>query len=249
MAAATVIPPTALEWLIGEEPGAVLLVGATSGFLSPLLARGDRLTVIDKDPAALREIAREHPEIQTVVAGSEHLPFDPSYFQAVLAVQNFHTLAPGLALGEWARVLRPEGRAGVVYLTRDDSVPWVKKLKLIVQSRLPSAMTADSGAGSVAAFRESSFFCRVEQVGYRLWVPCSRTALQENAAGAEGAKSLSDGSLAAMLEEIGQLYDHYARVPDPMQLPYQISCWRGWVDPSSALGGLTLPEDGLSISL
>jgi hypothetical protein len=35
-----------------------------------------------------------------------------------------------------------------------------------------------------------------------------------------------------LLREVGALYDQYARVPDPLMLPFQTSCWRAEVDHS-----------------
>jgi hypothetical protein len=32
--------------------------------------------------------------------------------------------------------------------------------------------------------------------------------------------------------EVGAIYDEYARVPDPLMLPFQTSCWRAEVDHS-----------------
>ena len=249
MASVSVIPPAALTWLTGEERTTVLLIGASPAYVNQLLALGHRLTVIDEDLAALTKLAEEFPQVQRVVARGESLPFDPSYFGGVVSIQNFHTFAPGLALGEWARVLDPEGCLGLAYLTRDDTVPWVKKLKAIVQAHLPEAMTSDLGRDSVAALADSIHFPRVEQISHRLWVPCARRQLQDNARQAEGADQLAETELEIMLDEIGELYDRYARVPDPLLLPYQISGWRGRVDQSSLLPALTLPDDGLSITL
>jgi len=249
MASVTSIPPEALEWLVGPERASVLLVGASGGYASVLARAGHSVTVVDSDPAMLKQFSYSFPRVHTVVAKAESLPFDPKIFSAVLSIQNFHTFAPGLALGEWARVLREEGRVGIAYIMRDDSVPWVKKLKKIVQARLPEAMTSEYGADAVSAFSGSVFFPHIEKKSYRLWLPSTRAQLQENARHATGAESLSEADLDAMLDEIGELYDEYARVPDPLQLPYQILCIRAQVDHSTLSATLIPGNDSLSISL
>jgi len=248
MASVTSIPPEALEWLTGPERASVLLVGA-SQYASVLARAGHSVTVVDADPATLTQFAFSFPRVHTVAAKAESLPFDPKIFSVVLAIQNFHTFAPGLALGEWARVLREEGRVGVAYIMRDDSVPWVKKLKRIVQARLPEAMTSAYEADVVSAFSGSVYFPRIEKKSYRLWLPSSRAQLQDSARHAPGAEFLAQPELDSMLDEIGQLYDEYARVPDPLQLPYQILCVRAQVDHSSLTASLIPGDDGLSISL
>ena len=35
-----------------------------------------------------------------------------------------------------------------------------------------------------------------------------------------------------LLNDVGRLYDTSARVPDPLLLPFQTSCWRAQVDHS-----------------
>jgi SAM-dependent methyltransferase len=242
------LPPTTLEWLIGAEPAAVLLLGASAGNVAMLKSAGHTVTVIDEDPTALALLAIRYPDIYPVAAKAAALPFDPCYFGAIIAIQNFHTVAPTTGLREWARVLRPGGRLGVAYLTRDDSVPWVRKLKRIVQATLPEAMTSDYGLDSITDLRDSLFFSRHEELSNRLWVPCTRSQLQDSARGAEGAAELEETELAAMVDEVGELYDEYARAPDPLQLPYKIACWRAHVDQTSLTTKLAMADDGLSIS-
>ena len=249
MASVTAIPPAVLEWLTGSERTSVLLIGA-GGNHAPLLARaGHVVTVADPDPTVLSLLAAHRSWIHVVAARGDALPFDPCCFSVVLAIQNFHTFAPGLALSEWARVLKPQGRIGLAYLTRDNSVPWVQKLRRIVQAYLPTAMTSDHGVESAAALDGSSYFRQLEKMSHRLWMPSTRSQLQSSARQAPGAEDLTAEQLEAMLEQIGQLYDEYARVPDPLQLPYQIQCWRARVDQTELTSSLIPGDDGLSISL
>ena len=249
MAPVTTIPPAALEWLTGTERASVLLVGASGGYAAMLARAGHSVTVVDRDVDALTAITRLSGVIHVVAARGESLPFDPRLFSSVLAIQNFHTFAPGLALGEWARVLRPHGRVGLAYLTRDDSVPWVKKLRRIVQSTLPDAMTSDYGVDSVDRLNGSAYFLHTETVSFRLWVPSTRAQLQDSARHATGAEGLDPADMESMLDQIGALYDEYARVPDPLMLPYKIQCWRAEVDQSMLGPTLIRGDEGLSISL
>jgi len=249
MASVTAIPPAVLEWLTGSERASVLLIGA-AGDYAPMLARaGHVVTVADPDPTVLSLLAAHRSWIHVVAARGESLPFDPCCFSVILAVQNFHTFAPGLALAEWARVLRPQGRIGLAYLTRDNSVPWVQKLRRIVQGYLPTAMTSDYGVESVSALVGSTYFRQVEKMSHRLWLASTRAQLQASARQAPGADELSLDQLDAMSEQIGVLYDEYARVPDPLHLPYQIQCWRAQVDQSELTASLIPGDDHLSISL
>jgi SAM-dependent methyltransferase len=169
------------------------------------------------------------------------LPFDPGLFDVVVSIQNFHTFAPGLALSEWARVLKPSGWVALAYIKRDDSIPWVKKLAHIIHSRLPDAMRGDFGDEAMAGLAASPYFPATEQRSFRLWVPCTRAELQAQARAATGSSQLKPTEFTTLLEEIGQLYDDYARVPDPLQLPYSLVGRRGLVD-HSELSAVLIPD-------
>lgn len=243
------LPPVALEWLVGSERATVLLVGGAGGYASILSRAGHSVTVVDPSLDILRKVAMLTPGAHVIAGMPESLPFDPSCFDVVLAVQNFHTFAPGLALGEWARVLKPHGRVALAYLTRDDSVPWVSKLKRIVQFYIPNAMSSDYGSYSASALSSAAYYTAVEKVSFRLWVPSTRTQLQEAACQTPGAEDLDEDRRTRMLEEIAELYDLYARIPDPLQLPYQIQCWRAQVDQSTLTTPLIPGNEGLTFSL
>jgi len=246
MASVSALPRAALEWLVGTTRGSILMVGASESYASVLTRAGHSVTVIDPDEKATAQLSAQRFWVHVAVARAEALPFDPSCFSTVLAIQSFHTVDAKRALPQWARALNEGGRVALVYVIRDDSVPWVKKLKGIVQSHLPQAMTSDYGTESVSGLEDSIYFPRIEKTSFRLWVPSTRAQLQESARQAPGAAELPPEELALMLDEIGRLYDRYARAPEPMLLPYQILCWRAQVErvelssPGKAGQGVTM---------
>ncbi|MDR0989750.1 MAG: class I SAM-dependent methyltransferase [Propionibacteriaceae bacterium] len=247
MASRLVFPPTALSWLLGGKRARVLVIGATGGYPGLFVRAGHDVTVVDRDPARLSLIRDRQPQVHVITSRAEALPFDPSAFDVVAAMQNFHTFAPGLALAEWARVLKPGGWVALAYIKRDDSIPWVRKLAQIIQTRLPDAMRGDFGDETLAHLAQSPYFPACEQRHFRLWAPCTREELQAQAEVAQGADQLPAGQLQQLVEEVGQLYDDYARVPDPLQLPYSLVGVRGLVDHSELTSALAPPDDGLRI--
>lgn len=245
---ASAFPPEALAWLVGKQPSSVLCIGA-SAQASTLAWSGHATTIADTDPSVLAHLAMTIPNIHVVAARPESLPFDPCVFNTVLSIQNFHTLPTGLVLSEWARVLLPGGHIGISLLTRDDSVPWVRKLRKLIQQWLPEAMKGDYGTESTKALEDSPYFRNIELATYRLWVACTRDQLQESARTAPGADTLSDKERYDMLAAVGGLYDSYALIPDPLLLPYQLSCWKAYVDQSELTQALLRGDAGLTISL
>lgn len=241
-------PAAALDWLIDAPTARVLALGRTCAPLMPMLAaRGDRLTANDPDPAGVRTLLERAPGALPTVSDADRMPFVPCAFDTVVANQSLHTLDLAKALPEIARVLRPGGHLAVAFAVRDDSVPWVKRLVALMQSIDPDAMTGDYGDHSVEELTASPFFPEIEKKSFRLWVPIARVGLLEMVA--RRFPDLDDERRTALLDEVGRLYESSARVPEPLLLPYRITCWRAYVDHSEFSAPLRVPDPGLPITL
>jgi SAM-dependent methyltransferase len=242
------LPESAVTWLVGSEPKRVLVVGAAGPYATAIREQGHAVLVLDRDPELLGRLIGTRPDLGGVVAQAESMPFDAQQFDRVVCPQNLHTFAPGLVLAEIGRVLAPGGRLCLTYLTRDDSVPWVKRLVGAVRTYLPTAMTGAYGEESVRLVEECDYFPVVETHTNRVWIPCSRRNLVDMALSA-GADSLDDASRTGLANAVGAVYDASARPPEPLQLPYRLSCWRATVDHSELSRPLPETDDALHISL
>lgn len=240
------IPEAALSWLMPGSRRRVLTLG--TGLARRLAWLGHDVFVVDRSASAVARVAGQ-PGITAVVAQAESLPFDPCQFEVVLAHQNFGRFAPGLVLSEMARVLRPGGHAGVSYLTRDDSVPWVRRLLRLVQSIDPDAMRGDYGGPAIDALLDSKYFPENEQSHYRHWVPTARAELVSMVAGLAAVKALDEPQRATLFDQVGALYDDAAPGSEPLRLPYQLLCHRAWVSHTELTAPIEIDDDGLVIRL
>lgn len=208
---------------------------------------GHRVHCMDRSVEKIGRLASRIPTGLHVVAQAESLPFADQTFDAVSSAETLHLFAPGLAAPEIARVLRPGGRLVAVYNTRDDTVPWVKKLARILQEVDPQAMRGDFGQDSVAAMAETPYFTELQRRNFRNWLPIDRPALLDMVGSRPATLALDEAARSALLTEVGELYDTYARSPEPLLLPFQASCWRATVDHREL--ALTGADDGLEIPL
>lgn len=249
MASRPFFPDSAVSWLVGDEPSRVLVLGASGPYATAIRDAGHGVLVLDRSADGLSRLVERRPDLGGVVAQGESLPLASGTFDRIVCPQNLHTFAPGLALTEFARVLAPHGRLCVIYLTRDDSVPWVKRLTAVVRNRLPDAMTGDYGDASLDALRTSAYFPDLEEHSHRLWVPSTRQQLVDMARRATGAERLSAEDLDALGDEVGGVYDSSARPPEPLLLPYRLGCWRAMVDHSEFSSPIQPLDDALHIRL
>lgn len=247
-ASQSTFPVAALDWLLGSPGERVLALGRTCATLMPFLTnRGDQLTASDPDPTGVRKLLAHAPRALPAVSETSNLPFAPASFDTVLINQSFHTLGLADTLPELARVLRPGGSLAITYTIRDDSVPWVRRLVALMRAVDPDAMAGDYGADSVDALADSPHFPDVKRRDFRLWAPITQAGLLDLVR--RRFPSLDAERLDQLLTSVSALYQDSARAPEPLLLPYRVSCWRAEVDHSEFTHEFTLPEDGLSISL
>ncbi len=130
-------PPEAIDWLLAPAGDwtarDVLDLGAGTGKLTTrLVERG--LNVVAVDPIAeMLDVLRDTlPGTPGLLGTAEQIPLPDSHVDAVLVAQAWHWFDPERATAEIARVLRPGGRLGLVWNTRDERLGWVRDFGRIV---------------------------------------------------------------------------------------------------------------------
>ncbi len=126
-------PAEAVRDVVGAGPADVLDLGAGTGKLTRVLvAEGHRVVVAEPDAGMLAQLRSVLPGVETHQASAESLPFPDATFDAVVVGQAAHWFDPEVAMPEIARVLRPGGRIGLFWNTRDESLPWVEEFGVLV---------------------------------------------------------------------------------------------------------------------
>ena len=242
-------PEAAVSWMLGDAGQRVLDLGSGRGKLARMMAQlGHQVFGLDRSAERIGRLHQTLPNGLHVAAQAESLPFVDQQFDLVSSAETLHRFAPGLISPEIARVLRPGGRMVVLYNTRDDTVPWVKKLARILQYVDPDAMRGAYGQESVAALAESPYLIDLEQKNFRNWVPIDRGSLLDMVARRPATAQLAEADRERLLDEVGSLFDAYARGPEPLMLPFQASCWRAAVD-HRELAAASADDPGLQIPL
>ena len=245
----TLYPAAAPVWMVGEQPVRLLDLGSGNGAFARLLVEaGHEVFGIDRDPAQVSTLVQRLGTRLHVVGQVEALPFLACHFDVVTASQTLHRFAPGLALSEIARVLKPGGHLAVAYNTRDDTVPWVKRFIALMQQADAGSVTGDYGVEAVDALSESPYFHSVEKKSFRNWVPISRDGLVAMVERRPATQQLDPDTRRGLLQEVAALYDSSARPPEPLLLPFRATCWRAVAD-HSQLAAVDDDFDALEIRL
>lgn len=134
-------PREAVEWVLPDHLHALKLmdVGAGTGLLTKLLVEiaeemhpPGTVTAVEPDPQMAEVLMQRLPSVWVIASPAEHIDADEASVDCIVVGQAFHWFEPTVAVPEFARVLRPGGRLGVMWNVRLDSEPWVAALANIV---------------------------------------------------------------------------------------------------------------------
>lgn len=129
-------PDDAVSYLVRElEIGAgrdVVELGAGTGKFTELIAfTGARVTAVEPVAGMREALERNCPTVTVLDGAAEEIPVPDASADAVVAAQAFHWFDGDRALPEIHRVLRPEGRLGMIWNARDEASDWSEKLTAI----------------------------------------------------------------------------------------------------------------------
>jgi len=128
-------PPEAIDWLLQAGARKVLDLGAGTGKLTTrLVERGLDVVAVDPIPDMLEVLRASLTNTLALEGTAEEIPLEDNSVDAVLVAQAWHWVDPERAIPEVARVLRPGGRLGLVWNTRDERLGWVRELGQIIGS-------------------------------------------------------------------------------------------------------------------
>jgi SAM-dependent methyltransferase len=126
-------PPEAIDRLLSPDARDVLDLGAGTGKLTiRLVERGLDVVAVDPIPEMLELLSASLPDTPALLGTAEEIPLPDNSVDSVLVAQAWHWFDTERAVKEVARVLRPGGRIGLVWNTRDERLGWVKDLGRIV---------------------------------------------------------------------------------------------------------------------
>ena len=216
-------PRDAVDWLTGSTPTRVLELGAGTGKLTEQLV-GAGHTVVATDPTEpmLRRLAEQVPAARPVLAVAEQIPLAAGSVGVVVAAQSFHWFDPARALPEAARVLRPDGVLSVVWNSRDERIPWVRRLGAIIGD---AGHTVDP----TPEIEASGLFHPVEASTFRFWQSLTRESLRDLVRSRSDIALMSDLDRDRVLRKVDGLYEEYGRGADGMLLPYLTRTFRATV--------------------
>jgi SAM-dependent methyltransferase len=131
-------PDDGVAWLAERlelRPGRTVvdLAAGTGKLTRMLVPTGATVIAVEPVDEMRAQLERAVREVEALTAYAEQMPFGDSSVDAVTVAQAFHWFATEEALGEIARVLRPEGRLGLIWNARDPNDPLQRRLTELIE--------------------------------------------------------------------------------------------------------------------
>jgi len=216
-------PAEAVAWLSGGEAKVVLELGAGTGKLTrQLVDAGHAVFATDPDEAMLEVLRQRVPEVSARTASAEEIPANDRSVDVVVVAQAFHWFDHELALAEIARVLKPGGHVALVWNSRDERIPWVRKMGDLLGRQ-------DLDTSSAQHLVHSDLFGFVEEASFKHWQEVNRETILDLARSRSSYLVMAEAAQEEHLAEVRAFYADYGRGMDGMQIPYVTRCYRAVV--------------------
>jgi len=117
---------------ISAQSSVIDLGAGTGKFTRLLSALAPTLIAVESVAAMGAQLTRLMPDVRLLNGTAESIPLPAASADAVVCAQAFHWFSTEAALAEIHRVLKPDGRLGLVWNVRDESVDWVAAITDII---------------------------------------------------------------------------------------------------------------------
>lgn len=216
-------PSEAVAWLMGGEAKVVLELGAGTGKLTRQLVDGGHAVFATEPDEVMLAILREQvPEVSAKVATAEEIPANDRSVDVVVVAQAFHWFDHEAALAEIARVLKPGGHLALVWNSRDERIPWVRRLGDVLGMQ-------DRDTSSAQHLADSELFGEMEHRDFKQWQEIDRESIVDLARSRSHVATMEEDEREAHLRTVVAFYDDYGRGMDGMLIPYVTRCYRAVV--------------------
>jgi ubiquinone/menaquinone biosynthesis C-methylase UbiE len=226
-------PSDAVRWLsaaLALVPGAMVAdVAAGTGKLTRLLvASGATVLAVEPVGGMRAQLLGAVPGVPALGAVAEALPFRSGSLDAITVAQAIHWFDRGPALAELHRVLRPDGRLGVIGNHRDRSVAWVNTVWTLVDEIERDAPWRGHEKSQVDTFRDQPWFTPATTAMFPNEQRLTPEQVVDRIRSISHVAALAPRAQSALLDEIRHVLatDPTTAGAAALTLPYQTDvCW------------------------
>jgi SAM-dependent methyltransferase len=205
----------------------VIDLGAGTGkFTRVLNTLAPTLIAVEPVPAMGAQLSKLLPDVHLVNGTAEAIPLESAVADAVVCAQAFHWFSSEAALAEIHRVLKPDGRLGLVWNVRDESVDWVAAITQII-----TPYEGDTPRFHTGRWREAftgEYFCAAQMTCFAYQhVGSPQEVIMDRFLSVSFIAALPDAQKATVTAQLRRLIDTHPalRGRDTVAFPYQTQAY------------------------
>ena len=206
----------------------VIDLGAGTGKFTRLLSSlAPTLIAVEPVAAMGAQLAKLLPDVRLVDGTAESIPLATASADALVCAQAFHWFSTRAALAEIHRVLKPDGRLGLVWNVRDESVDWVAAITEII-----TPYEGDTPRFHTGRWREAftgEFFSDPEMICFPYsHVGSPQEVIMDRFLSVSFIAALPAAQKARVTEQLRTLIDTHPALKgrDTVAFPYQTQAYR-----------------------
>jgi SAM-dependent methyltransferase len=225
-------PADAVSWLADNlrlAPGRPVLdlAAGTGKFTRLLVPTGAVLFAAEPVDGMRRSFAAAVPGVPMIGAVAEALPIARASLDAVTVAQAFHWFDADRAFDEFARVLRPRGRVGLIWNARDRSSDWVNEVWSIMDRVEKRAPWRDHERWRDSALGERPGFGLLHGATFRHEQPITPDGVVERIASVSHVAVLPAAERERTLDEVRTVVAEHpdTRGRTDLRIPYRVDAY------------------------
>ncbi|MGH2450254.1 MAG: class I SAM-dependent methyltransferase [Candidatus Limnocylindria bacterium] len=195
-----------LARVLGLAPTRTVLdLAAGTGKLTRALApHAGTLLAVEPVAAMRMKLKESQPQAEALAGSAEQIPLADGSVDAVTVGQAFHWFDGDAALAEIRRLLRPDGRLGLVWNARDEALPWVARLTELMEPHRGETPGYRAGDWRLA-FERTTLFTPLEHAEFRLEHELSPEGVVARVASVSFIAALPDAAREDVLGQVRKL--------------------------------------------
>lgn len=224
-------PDDAVAWLaehlrLGPGKMVVDLAAGTGKLTRRLMATGATIVAVEPLEEMRHVLARLCPTVPVAAGSAERLPLRPGSLDAVTVAQAFHWFDADAAFAELHRVLRPEGRVGLIWNVRDRRVDWVDRIWTVMDRVERKAPWRDHDRIGDEALGARPRFGPVTRSTFHHGQAVTPGGVVDRFRSVSHVAVLPNGEREAVLEEVRAILASHPETAgrDALVLPYRVDC-------------------------
>lgn len=217
-------PVEAIDFLVKQfdiKPSSQMvdLAAGTGKFTKYLFPFNNHVIAVEPVERMRHKFSTLYPAMHVLNGSAEYIPVVTESIDVVTVAQAFHWFNGGKALEEIRRVLKPNGKLGLIWNVRDESVSWVRELSQIIDP-YEGTTPRYSSMNWKEAFDETPFFKPLQHAVFNYRHLSTVETILDRVNSISFISALPEQDKNYVINEVRRLIENHSATKNLSQIPF-----------------------------